>query len=181
MYFTSRLASPQSPFQTHTTYATFDFGVKRGTFHRGENKDCLLAYSFLRFREETGPFWIGNVHHGHEAACGAAERIVHFSEYWSILTIVRSDEPKAAGNAITRGILSTWPQVEVDRQVHFYTEAVLRTEKLLVPDDWYYQENFVRLSADVLPELLSELCTRCSSPFMEELLNCLEKIDLLRN
>lgn len=177
MYFTSRLAPPQSPFQTHTTYATFDFGVKKGTFHWGEDKDCLLAYSFLRFREETGiPFWIGNVHHGREAACGAAERISQFSEYWSILTIVRSDEPKAVGNAITRGILSTWPQVEMDRQVHFYTEAVLRTEKLLVPDDWFYRENFVRLSADVLPELLSELCTRCSSPLMEELLNCLEKI-----
>jgi len=176
-YFTSRLVSPQSRFQTHTTHATFDFGVKKGTFHLGEDKDCLLAYSFLRFREETGiPFWIGNVHHGREAACGAAERIAQFAEYWSILTIVRSDEPKAVGNAITRGILSAWPQVEVDRQVHFYTEAVLRTEKLLVPDDWFYRENFVRISADVLPEVLSELCTRCSPLFMEELLNCLEKI-----
>lgn len=177
IYFTSRLGLPKSPFQTHTIHATFDFGVKKGTFHLGEDKDCLLAYSFLRFREETGiPFGIGNVHHGREAACGAAERIAQSSEYWSILTIVRSDEPKAVGNAITRGILSTWPQVEVDRQVHFYTEAVLRTEKLLVPIDWFYRETFVRLSADVLPEVLSELCTRCSAPFMEELLNCLEII-----
>lgn len=177
VYFTSRLVSPQNPFQEHTIHATFDFGVKKGKFHLGEDKDCLLAYSFLRFREETGiPFWIGNVHHGREAACGAAARIAQYSDYWSILTIVRSDEPKAVGNAITRGILSAWPQAEVDRQVHFYTEAVLRTEKLLVPDDWFYRENFVRLSADVLPEVLSELCARCSAPCMEELLNCLEII-----
>ena len=89
---------------------------------------------------------------------------------------MRSDEPKAVGNAITCGILSAWPQAEVDHQVHFYIEAVLRTEKLLVPDDWFYRENFMRLSADVLPEVLSELCTRCSPPFTKELLNCLEVI-----
>lgn len=177
LYFTSRLVSPQNPFQEHTIHATFDFGVKKGKFHLGEDKDCLLAYSFLRFREETGiPFWIGNVHHGREAACGAVERIAQYSEYWSILTIVRSDEPKAVGNAITRGILSAWSQAEVDRQVHLYVEAVLRTEKLLVPDDWFYRENFVRLSADVLPEVLSELCTRCSPTFTEKLLDCLEII-----
>lgn len=62
-YFTSRLEAHWVPFQTYETKPGFDFGISSSTMHLGgEDEERILAFSFLRFREETGmPFRLGNV------------------------------------------------------------------------------------------------------------------------
>lgn len=76
-YFTSRLEAHWVPFQTHETKPRFDFGVNSSTTHYGgEDKERIVAFTFLQFREETGiPFRLENYVDGAKAACGAAERI----------------------------------------------------------------------------------------------------------
>lgn len=95
-YFTSRLEAHWVPFQTYETKPGFDFGISSSTMHLGgEDEERILAFSFLRFREETGmPFRLGNVVEDTKAAGGAAERIALYCPLWAILTVVRTDEEK---------------------------------------------------------------------------------------
>lgn len=176
-YFISRLEAAWKPYQSHREQATFDFGEKSSSFHLGTDENLILAYSFLRFREECGiPFYIGNVQSGAKAACGAAERIALYAPFWSILTLVRADKPKAVENTITRGVLSSWTREEADRCCQFYLDAILRTEPELNPEDGFYRGNFACLAADVLPEVLSVLCTKCSSSVLNKAFDFLKSL-----
>lgn len=120
-YFTSRLEAHWVPFQTHETKPRFDFGVNSSTTHYGgEDKERIVAFTFLQFREETGiPFRLENYVDGAKAACGAAERIALYCPLWAILTVVRAGEEKFIENALTRGVLSTWTPKETDECCQF--------------------------------------------------------------
>lgn len=176
-YYVSQLEAKWEPFHNHRSESTFDFGGTRANTYWGEDKDRMLAFSFLRFREETGmPFFVRSVHSNKKAACGAAERIAQYMPLWAIHLIVRSDEPKSVDKAITRGVLCSWSQSEADSVCRFYLDAIHRTESELSAEDWFYRNSFARLAADVLPELLSELCCKCSVFMLNELLNLLEQL-----
>lgn len=176
-YFVPRLEADWVPFQNYQSKSTFDFGRTRSNTSYREDVDRILAFSFLRFREETGmPFRIRNVYSDKKAACGAAKRIAKFAPQLAILALVRADEPKEVENIITRGVLSSWAQEEADQRCQFYLDGVLRTEDELVVADWFYRNSFARLAADVLPEVLSELCSKCSVGTLDKLLDLLEHL-----
>lgn len=175
--FTGKLEGPWIPLKTHSVTTGFDFGSGQGSFRSGPDKDVILAYSFLRFREETGiPFQIMNVRYDKKAACGAAKRIACGSAPWSILTMVRANAAEQIGEVITRALLSEWSREEADKWTQFYLEALLHTEQSITAQSWLYKENFACLAANVLPEVLSELCTKCSYPLMQKLLDWLETV-----
>ena len=169
-YFVPRLEAMWVPFSSSQIRPGFDFGQKHSSWQIGSDMEHVLAYSFLRFREETGiPFFLYSVKSDTKAACGAAERVALYHPAWSILTLVRADEVNAVETTITRAVLSTWSQEEADDYCQFYLGAVQRTEAELNPSDWFYRNSFARLAADVLPELLSELCSKCSEKILDQL------------
>lgn len=176
-YFVPHLEAAWQPFYNDRASSTFDFGKTRTTTVLGDDIERILAFSFLRFREETGiPFLIHNVYSDKRAAHGAAERIALYTPQLAILTLVRTDEPKEVENTITRGVLSSWTQEDADENGQFYLDALLRTEDELTESDWFYRNSFARLAADVLPEVLSELCSKCSVPVLDKFLNLLDHL-----
>ena len=176
-YFVPRLESLWKRSFGPERKRTFDFGMARVVTNHIENKDLVLAFTFLRFREETGiPFRVKNVYENKKAACGAAERIANIAPEMAILTLVRADEPKSVGDVLTRGVLSTWSVEKCDVRFQFYLDAIIRTEEFLLPSDWFYRKNFTRWAADVLPEVLSELCCKCSCTLLDKALNLLRTL-----
>lgn len=177
-YFTSRLEAHWVPFQTYETKPGFDFGISSSTMHLGgEDEERILAFSFLRFREETGmPFRLGNVVEDTKAAGGAAERIALYCPLWAILTVVRTDEEKYMESALTRGVLSTWSQEDADECCQFYMDAVLRTEAELNEIKTHWANTFATRTARILLTTLSELCSKCSDKMMAQLLVFLKKL-----
>lgn len=171
------LEAPWIPYRTERELSSFDFGRVRKSAYFGEDTGVISAYAFLRFREESGiPFYISGCYSDKKAACGAAERIARYSPVLSILTLVRSDEAKAVEQVITRGILSAWTQTEADEICRFYLNALANTEPELGAEDWFYKEHFAQMAADVLPELLSELCVKCSYPILHQILSVVKQI-----
>jgi conserved domain protein len=143
----------------------------------GEDEERILAFSFLRFREETGmPFRLGNVVEDTKAAGGAAERIALYCPLWAILTVVRTDEEKYMESALTRGVLSTWSQENADECCQFYMDAVLRTEAELNEIKTHWANTFATRTARILLTTLSELCSKCSDKMMAQLLVFLKKL-----
>lgn len=175
--FCTLLEADWVPYQTEREQDSFDFGRVRRSSHFGEDKEVIYSYVFLRFREESGiPFFISSCHNGTKAACGAAERIARYAPFLSILTLVRADEPRAVEQTITRSILSAWTQTEADEVCLFYLDALVSAEPELNISDWFYRESFVRLATDVLPELLSELCVKCSYLVLQQLLLAVKQL-----
>ena len=175
--FLARLEAPWRPYHTKHEQSSFDFGKARRSSHFGADVELIRAYSFLRFREEIGiPFFINSVHNGSKAACGAAERIARYTPLWSVLTLVRTDEPKSMEQTITRGILSSWTQETADQYGLFYLNALLETEAELSADSWFFRESFAHLAAEVLPEILSELCAKCSISVLNKILSALRQL-----
>lgn len=175
--FCAALETAWTPYRTEREQSSFDFGRVRRSTHFGENSEVINAYAFLRFREESGiPFFISSCHNGTKAACGAAERLARYAPQLSILTLVRADEPKAVEQAITRGILSAWTQPEADEMCRFYMNVLINTESELSVEGRFYRESFAQLAADVLPELLSELCAKCSYLMLHQLMFLLKQL-----
>lgn len=172
-----RLEAPWVPFRMNREEASFNFGSVHTSTYLGDDTEVLRAYRFLRFREESGtPFYIGNVRSGYKAACGAAERLARYSPWLSVLTLVRADEPKRMEQTITRSILSNWTQKDADKFCQFYMDALLRTEPELPSSNRVYKGDFFRLAADVLPQLLSLLCVKCSPAVFDQMLNLLKRL-----
>lgn len=175
--FLAQLEAPWMLYNSKQEQPSFDFGRVHKSSHFGEDKEVIRAYAFLRFREETGiPFFINSIYNGTKAACGAAERIARYSPLWSILTLVRADEPKSVEQTITRSILSDWTQEEADRHSLFCIEALLSTETELPNENWFYRGSFAHLVAEVLPEVLSELCAKCSYSVLAQILSLTKQL-----
>lgn len=179
-FLSARMEAIWKPFQTSQVSQSFDFGETVTSTHFGSDGEPLFAFAFLRFREETGiPFRIRNVHCGSTAAYGAALRLARYAPLWSVLTLVRSDKSKELGEVITRGVLSEWSNEEVDTQSQFYLDAILRANAELSPEDWFYRNSFARLAANVLPEMLSELCSKCSKVMLDQIFDLVKTLYFL--
>lgn len=177
-FYTSRMATAWEPSSNRQISSCFDF-EKETTSILEPSKDTnlTLAFAFLQFREETGiPFRIRSVVSGNKAASGAAKRVAQYEPQRAIHLLVRADEPRDVESVITRGILSSLTQKDSDFICRFYLNAVRRTEDELSSEDCFYRNSFARLAADVLPEVLSELCCKCSISVLEELLSLLETL-----
>lgn len=171
----AQMESVWAPFTTYVENPSFDFGIVECCRRFGGDAEAKKAFTFLRFREDTGiPFFLNSFTYGTEAARGAAERIARYSPEWSILTLVRADETKGIKTVITRGVLSEWRCEQTDIRIRLYIKALLGAEKNTPPEEWFYRRDFTRLAADVLPEVLSELCTKCSDRVLDEVLNLVE-------
>lgn len=175
--FVPRLEGEWSPFRSHQTKAGFDFGSHSTTTYFGDDKNVIDALTFLRFREETGiPFRIGYVQSDSKAADGAAERIARYYPDTAILTIVRTNNEKVVERAVTRGILSLWTQEDADQYCQLYIDALEQALEQLPAPHWPRGGTFAERAANVLPEVLSELCSKCSDEMMEKLLALLKDI-----
>ena len=175
--FEAWMEAPWVPFRVDQSQSSFDFGAVRRSNRYGEDREVIRAYTFLRFREETGiPYFLNSVHAGTKAACGAAERIALYSPFWSIQILILTDGEKAVEQVITRSVLSTWTQENADQWCNFYADALLKTEDELSVEDWFYRRTFARLAASVLPQVLSELCSKCSVDTLRQLLDVLKKL-----
>lgn len=90
--------------------------------------------------------------------------------------MVRTDEEKYMESALTRGVLSTWPQEDADECCQFYMDAVLRTETELNEIKTHWANTFATRTARILLTALSELCSKCSEKMMTQLLGFLKKL-----
>lgn len=177
MNFIPRLEAEWTSFQTHQKNADFDFGVTSSTTIFGDDKNVINALTFLRFRDETGiPFRIGHTCSDNKAAGGAAERLARYYPDTAILTLVRADAEKTVEKTLTRSLLSTWTQEDADLFCQLYISALERADADFPAADWPKDGTFSKRAANVLPEVLSRLCSKCSDDVMEKLLNLLKNI-----
>lgn len=156
----------------------FDIGVVASTHHLGgTDTEALTAYSFLRYFEEAGiPFRIPATQIGAKLAIGALKRVGNYSPYWSFATLVRTGDSKAADVIFGRESIYKMPVKQIDRLIEEYLQILEGAQAEIERGDAFRKDNFGILLAVVIPEILSRLCTKCSTDSKDNLLSFVKEL-----
>ena len=157
---------------------TFDIGRKVQTSHFGAwDSEALTAYKFLRFCEDAGiPFRVPGRAIATDCAAGTLTRIARHSSYWALATMVRIGDARVVDAIFDRASLAKLDTAAVDALVERYLGAL----RLAMPDienvHTRNEQNFGTVLADVIPEILSRLCCKCSRATRERLVDFLLEV-----
>jgi hypothetical protein len=154
---------------------SFDIGrISRTDDLRGEDKAALSAYEFLLFCEDAGiPFRMGKAIFGAQIASGTLKRIYRYSPYWALATLVRIGDGKAVDEIFNRESLHSLSIEQVDGLVNQYITALRRSKVLLGNQQETSSHQYAVQLTNILPEILSRLCCKCSLDAKEQLLSIL--------
>jgi len=173
--FEMALGQPHSAQAEVTEKREFDIGRVTRTHHFGGwTHDALSAYAFLRFSEEVGaPFRITGMTLSKKSAEGAIPRISRTSPHWAVITMIRTGDAKTVEHVFNRQALYRMETSHVDGLVDQYLRALEGCEQEIQAGDQFRTDNFGVLLAQVIPEILSRLCCKCSSGAKHTLLDFL--------
>ena len=147
-----------------TEKQSFDIGRTTQTTHfEVLDKEALIACQFLRFCEDAAvPFGTSNINFGKDIAEGALSRIYQYSPYWAMATLLRTGEEKAVDHIFSRESLTRLNVDAVDALVDKYLGALEKNSEEIQTGNNLQPDNFGKVLAKVLPEVLSRLCSKCS-------------------
>lgn len=176
--FADRL-SAQYVFKPGTTVTkNFDIGSETTSIAiTRDNKDLRLALEFVSFREMTGiPFRLSLVVYK-DGVMGAVNRLAPYSLVYPIVlsTLVKDD--KLIQDILSRKYLANISIDIVDALVDTCVQACSSAVKVVESlDNTYYKSKLVEFPLEVMPELISRLCTRCSSEKFPRLLELVREL-----
>ena len=173
--FRSTLKQPPVKQSEVTERNEFDIGRVTRTYQFGSgNKETLIAYSFLRFCEDAGiPFKIPGSIIGKEAAEGTLSWIMESSPYWALATMVRIGDENVVDHIFNRASLSKKETAFVDSLIEKYLCCLEQSVAGIRTGSGFLMDNFEKVLAGVVPEILSRLCCKCSPQSRDRLFDFL--------
>ena len=154
---------------------TFDIGRRVQTSSWGSwDQEALTAYSFLRYCEDAGiPFQIPGCAITKKSASGTLARIAPYSSHWALATLVRIGDAKMVDAIFDRSSLANLDVTDVDLLANRYLDALRSAAPDIERVHRRGDRTFGGLLAEVVPEILSRLCCKCSPAIRERLLDFL--------
>lgn len=144
----------------------FDIGrVSRTRHFQGADQEVISAYSFLRFCEEVGlPFSIGSssVAKIKDISKASLQRISRYSSFWAIATLARLGDAKAVDSLFSREAVYRFTASEADQLIHGYLDALNKCGDDIHAGDAFRNDSYGVRLAQLLPEVISRLCCKCS-------------------
>jgi len=176
--FEMALGHPCSDKVELTQKSEFDIGrVTQTVLMGGWDDEALSAYAFLRFSEEAAtPFRITGMTLSKTSAEGVLSRISRTSYHWAAITMIRTGDARTVEHVFNRQALHRMDVSHVDGLVDQYLRALEGVEADIQTGDGFRTDNFGVLLAQVLPEILSRLCSKCSLGAKNRLLRFLLSI-----
>lgn len=175
-FFRSALNRPPIEKSTVTEKTEFDIGRVTRTHHFGNRhyKDVLYAYNFLRFCEDVGiPFRILGSDIGRDTVAEALPRVVEYSPYWTTVCLVRIGDKNIVDRIFNRASLSRMETVFIDSLIEQYLDVLEDAIPDVQSGNPINRSNFGVVLANVIPEILSRLCSKCSTDTKEKLVDFL--------
>ena len=156
----------------------FDIGRVVRTSHFGHSdEEALTAFSFLRFSEDAGiPFRMPGLDIAKKSATGTLTRVSKYSSYWAVVTLVRIGDQNTVDEIFDRASLVETDTPFVDNLVERYLESLRAAFPDIETHDHHWDGNFGTLLAEVMPEILSRLCCKCSHATKHKIVDALLEI-----
>lgn len=158
------LSKPPVQRKDITEKRGFDIGqVIRTHNFFSTDQEGLSAYAFLRFCEEVGlPFCVGSYKPTAKAAVASLKRISHYSYFWATATLVRLGDVKAVDNLFSRESVYRFTANEADHLIQSYLGVLNKCRDDISAGDAFLNDNYSVRLAQMLPEVISRLCCKCS-------------------
>lgn len=158
-----------APLKSISVVNGFDIGSQHTTHHlSGEHTEALNAFRFLRFFEDAGlPFSLPHINIAVTGANNAIKRVAKYAPFWSMSTMLRTQDKKSTELIFTRESLSDFDANFVDGLAKRYIELL---------NTFLNEETSLYEYGSVLPEALSRLCCKATLSVRDELLNLVLKI-----
>lgn len=180
--FNANLDSAPQEIKSSVVRTNFDIGsVTTTTKNFGAvDKEALNGYSFLRYIEDVGiPLHISHTTFGKNSAIGAIKRIAYYSPYWAIIALLRLGDSKSVDILFNRKALMKLEEMK-SKKVDSIASMLLRVLESLASkiekSGKLENKNIGSHYAQIIPEILSRLCTKNSLKIKRDLLLFLEKI-----
>ncbi len=158
------LSTPPVQRKDITEKREFDIGRVTRTHHfSSTDQEGLSAYSFLRFCEEVGlPFRIGSYTLATKTAVASLQRISRDSSFWATATLARLGDAKAVDNLFSRESVYRFTTNEADQLIQNYLDALNKCRDDIHAGDAFRNDNYGVRLAQLLPEVISRLCCKCT-------------------
>jgi len=162
--FEHALKNPPVESKSVTEKSEFDIGrISIARHFHGADQEALMAYSFLRFFEEVGfPYQVGNLRMARETASASLQRISQYSPFWAMAALARLGDDKAVGSLFNRESVYKFTAEEADQIIQNYLDALEKCRDDIHAGDTFHNQNFAVRLAQLLPEVISRLCCKCS-------------------
>ncbi|WKU20215.1 anti-phage defense-associated sirtuin Dsr2 [Advenella alkanexedens] len=174
------LALKSIPVQENniTKKREFDIGRVTQTIHFNHtNQDELSAYAFLRFCEEIGlPYRIGNHTMEKKTALASLQRISQHSPFWAIATLVRLGDAKAVDSLFNRETVYKFTVSEADKFISNYLDTLNKCRNGIHTGDAFQNDSYSVRLTQLLPEVISRLCCKCSKEAKHHILEFITEI-----
>lgn len=173
-----KLNRPPVKQKNITQNREFEIGLVSTTYHsHGIDKETLNAYSFLRFCEDVGlPYRIGSYTMATKTAMASLQRIARLSPFWAIATLARTGDVKAVNSLFSRESVYRFTENQANKLINDYLVALNKSRDEIHVGNAFRNNNFgVRLS-QLLPEVISRFCCKCSDEAKNRILNFVTKI-----
>jgi hypothetical protein len=162
--FELTLKNPPVEKKIVTEKREFDIGrVTRSRHFSSTDQEGLSAYAFLRFCEEVGlPYRVGSYTMATKTALASLQRISRFSSFWAIATLARLGDAKAVDSLFSREAVYRFTAHEADQLIHGYLDALNKCRDDIHAGDAFRNDSYGVRLAQLLPEVMSRLCCKCS-------------------
>lgn len=167
-----KLDRPSVQQKILTEKREFDIGQVTQTRHFGStDQEGLSAYAFLRFCEEVGlPYRVGSYTMATKTALASLQRISRYSSFWAIATLARLGDVKAVDNLFSRESVYRFTANEADQLIHGYLNALNECRDDIHAGDAFRNDSYGVRLAQLLPEIISRLCCKCSGEMKHRIL-----------
>lgn len=155
----------KQPVQRNRITEKREFDIAQGNLLLFYNSDqeALNAYSFLRFCEEIGlPFRVGNFI-ATKGAEATLKRISQYSFFWATATLARIGDSKAVDHLFNMESVYRITSKEADLMIQTYLDALDKSKDDINAGDAFRNDNYGIRLAQLLPEVISRLCCKCST------------------
>ncbi|NTU50006.1 MAG: hypothetical protein HGA87_03805, partial [Desulfobulbaceae bacterium] len=162
--FELTLKNPPFERKIVTEKREFDIGwITQSRHFSSTNQESLSAYTFLRFCEEVGlPYRVGRYTMATESALGSLQRISRHSSFWAIATLARLGDAKAVDSLFSREAIYRFTAHEADQLIQNYLHTLDTCRDDIHAGDAFRDDNYGVRLAQLLPEVISRLCCKCS-------------------
>lgn len=143
----------------------FDIGcISQNRYFSNADHEGLNAYAFLRFCEEVGlPYRVGSSTMATKTALASLQHISRYSSFWAVATLVRLGDAKAVDSLFNRESVYRLTVTEADQLINGYLDALNKCREDIHSGDAFRNDNYGVRLAQLLPEVISRLCCKCSS------------------
>ena len=172
------LKNPPVQKKTITENREFDIGRITQTRHfSSTDQEGLSAYAFLRFCEEVGlPYRIGSYTMATKTALASLQHISRYSSFWAIATLARLGDAKDVNSLFSRESVYRFTTHEADQFIQNYLDALGKCRDDIHAGDAFRNDSYGVCLAQLLPEVMSRLCCKCSGETKRRVLEFVSRI-----